>query len=231
MVLSHPDFDHYGGLSYIARHFQPGELWHTGARATGTRYSALLATLRERDIPALVAVRGSSRRIDGVTVEVHHPSAAARQRSNDHSLTLRLSYGNVAVLLPGDLESRGERVLVAHRDDLRSTVLKVPHHGSRSSSSAAFVAAVDPSIAVISSGYRNRYDMPHREIVRTYEERRTLLHRTDRDGAVELRIRPDGRIVVKTGRDRKTRILDIGDTGRPMAPRIHHSGATAAPQL
>jgi competence protein ComEC len=114
-------------------------------------------------------------------------------------MVLRVRYGPFSMILPGDLEEGGEQALLRYGDDLRSTVLKVPHHGSRSSSGAAFLAAVAPRLAVVSSGYRNRFGMPHPEVIEAYRRRRIPLLRTDLDGAITLRVESDGSLRVSTG--------------------------------
>jgi competence protein ComEC len=105
------------------------------------------------------------------------------------------------VLLPGDLETEGERrLLAAEGDGLASAVLKVPHHGSRTSSTGAFLDAVRPRVAVISAGRENHFGLPHPAVVATYVRRGIALHRTDRDGAVSVTIASDGSVKVERHR-------------------------------
>jgi competence protein ComEC len=116
---------------------------------------------------------------------------------NDASLVLRLELAGRAVLFPGDLEADGEGELVGRRDvgdDVRADVLKVPHHGSRTSSSDELVRAVAPSLAVMSLGWRNRFRFPAPEVLARYAARGARVLRTDLDGAVTVTIAPDGRI-------------------------------------
>ena len=103
---------------------------------------------------------------------------------NNNSLVLRLSDGSVHFLLTGDIEKQTEEELVAEGVPLTSDFLKVPHHGSRTSSSQAFLAAVAPRVAVVSVGAANSFGHPAREIVERYEGDGIRLLRTDRDGAV-----------------------------------------------
>jgi competence protein ComEC len=202
LVLSHLDFDHFGGLRFLADEFRPAAFWWNGAAARGVEYGALRGTLRERAVHPLIVRDGFRRTIGGVEIRALHPGTGAVVGSdNDGSLTLQLRYGPTTVLLPGDLEAAGERLLVAaHGSALRSTVLKVPHHGSRTSSSALLLDAVAPRIAVVSAGAGNRFGFPHREVLDAYRRRGTQLWRTDRDGAVLLRITADGAISVDVGR-------------------------------
>jgi competence protein ComEC len=201
LVLSHPDFDHFGGLGFLAGAFAPQAFWWNGEPGSGTRFTALWRALRAADVPMHTLSRGFAQTIDGVDVRVLHPPADGGGSDNNRSLTVQLRYGPTTVLLPGDLEADGERALVAASGPaLRSTVLKVPHHGSRSSSSAALLDAVAPRLAVISVGADNRFAFPQPAVLDAYRRRGIALWRTDRDGAVSLRITAAGAITVTTGR-------------------------------
>jgi competence protein ComEC len=201
LALSHPDFDHFGGLGFLADAFGPRAFWSNGDAGTGPRFALLSEVLRDRAVAQQTLARGFAQTIDGVDVRVLHPSETAAGTDNNRSLTIQLRYGPTSVLLPGDLEALGERALVAESGaGVQSTVLKVPHHGSRSSSSDALLDAVTPRIAVVSVGADNRFGFPHPAVLEAYRRRGIALWRTDRDGAVSLRIAADGGISVTTGR-------------------------------
>ncbi|MGH8737577.1 MAG: ComEC/Rec2 family competence protein, partial [Burkholderiales bacterium] len=144
---------------------------------------------------------------DGVRFELLAPDAgAARGRSgNDSSCVLRVSAGPHAMLLAGDIERAGEASLEAHAQGrLRVAVLLVPHHGSRTSSSPAFIAATAPDWAVFSVGYRNRFRHPSGEVIARYLAAGARIARTDRDGAVSVRLGPAG-VEVEVERTRRAR--------------------------
>ena len=103
-------------------------------------------------------------------------------------LTLRI--GAQAALLTGDVEREGERTLLRRPAALRAQVLKVPHHGSRTSSSSAFLGAVRPEVALVSAGYRNRFNHPHPEVVERYRALGVRLFRTDLHGAIGVEMTP-----------------------------------------
>jgi len=202
LALSHPDFDHYGGLTFLAAAFAPRHLWWNGAAADGAGFAALRRALAATGAPLVHPPVGAEFVIDGVSMRILHPTADDVGPDNDRSLTLQLRYGPTTVLLPGDLEAGGEAALVGRWGKaLRSTVLKVPHHGSRTSSSPPFLDAVAPRIAVASAGAANRFGFPHASVVETYAARGVALWRTDRDGAVRVTITRAGAVAVAGTRE------------------------------
>jgi competence protein ComEC len=194
IALSHPDRDHFGGLTFIVRNFAPTQFWTGGADSEDESYGELLDA---------VSASGARRRlcdsaarpmtIGGVSVRCVGPVHGVSQlKHNNSSMILRLAYGREAFLFAGDVEARGERELVASAAELQANILKVPHHGSHTSSTEAFIAAVHPAIAVISLGYLNYYHFPAQEIVQRYQNNRVEVLRTDNDGEVNVVTDRDG---------------------------------------
>jgi len=187
--------DHWGGLPEIVAGVEVGELWYPAGRcdvpafadfaaelaAAGTRLRPLLAA----DEPAAA---GGGWQVD----VLWPPSSDGACNANDRSLVIAVHFAGHAVLLTGDVEAGAELALARRRDRVAADVLKVPHHGSRSSSTAALLAAVDPRIAVASLGRDNRFGFPHAEVERRYLAHGVVLLRTDRDGAVSVAIGRDG---------------------------------------
>lgn len=191
LVLTHPDRDHYGGLSFLAENFSPREWWSTGATTSGQAFEALSRAVGAAHRVEMRA--GARRTIGGVTLDVLGPESIDSGSDNDGSLVLRVELGGRRLLLTGDIERQAEeRLVTVYAADLRSDLLKVPHHGSRSSSSRSFLAHVRPRLAVASMGFENRFRFPHPEVVQRYAEHGSALWRTDRDGAVRAQIDPDG---------------------------------------
>jgi competence protein ComEC len=202
LVLTHPESDHAGGAAGILRTFPVGEVW-TGSAIAGSATDLWVQEyLRQRRIPhRIVSVGSSPRRWGGATVEVLHPDRSSvrealgvvgrADRPNNRSVVLRVRLGDQAVLLTGDVEVEAERMLVTSGQDLRSQVLKVPHHGSRRSSTEAFLDAVHPMAALVSVGYRNPFRHPHPEVLERYRSLGIQVWRTDRNGAITVEMRPD----------------------------------------
>lgn len=185
LVLSHGDADHTGGAaSVLAQQPQARVL---GSLAPGHP----LRSVR----PIVACAAGQGWQWDGVRFDVLHPppNVAARdakeRSSNAQSCVLRISAArpdgaqDVAALLPGDLERTQEQALVASGAPLRADVLLVPHHGSKTSSSAGFIAAVQPQLALVQSGYRNRFGHPAPAVVERYRERGIPVVATPQCGA------------------------------------------------
>lgn len=132
---------------------------------------------------------------DGVRFELLHPETAQARakKSNDLSCVLKVSAGGRSMLLTGDIERPAEADLLKRiPGSLSSDVLLMPHHGSRTSSSAEFLAAVSPSAAVVPVGYRNRFGHPNAEVLGRYSLMNTRIFRTDRDGAVTVGLSSEG---------------------------------------
>jgi competence protein ComEC len=196
MVLSHPNSDHLNGLTYIAEHFNVQNAWTNGETSQSKGYGIFTETLRRNGVshPRYDALE-RKRFINGANLEILYPEKDFLERrdmepwrnTNNNSLVLKVSYGPHAFLFPGDLLSEGEAVIGRQAlDALASTVLIAPHHGSKSSSTPGFLDQVDPDIVVVSAGWRNRFKLPHPEVLERYARRGIRVFRTDLDGAVRL---------------------------------------------
>jgi competence protein ComEC len=191
VVLSHPHPDHFGGLSAALERVNVGEFWDSGQgerEGAGPAYRALLTSLRARGTrvirPAELCGRPRVFGAAGVSVLAPCPSFVPGRDANDNSIVLALELGQRRALLLGDAEQEEERELVQHWGHaLRSDFLKLGHHGSRTSSSAAFLDVVSPTHVGISCGLRNRFGHPHPETLRALRERGLHSLRTDRHGA------------------------------------------------
>lgn len=190
LVMTHPHPDHLGGLPAVARNFRVGEFWEAERPAGLASYTALERALGSRAVRRTVG-RGFSTRENGTLVEVLNPAASAgpetgSEAENDRSVVLKLTWGGASFLLAGDIGRESEAGLLRSVPDLRARVLKVPHHGSDTSSTAAFLAAVRPEWAVITAGEGNRYDFPRAGVLERYALAGAKVLRTDTDGAVEF---------------------------------------------
>jgi len=184
MVLTHEDMDHVGGALTLLESLQ-----------VDTLASSLPAShpLQAHAPSRRACAAGERWEWDGVRFEFLHPDGpwngrGKRDARNDSSCVLRVSTAGGAMLLTGDIERAAERALLQGNSPLRSEILLVPHHGSRTSSTAEFIAAVAPRWVVLPVGYRNRFGHPAGEVMARYSAAGASVLRTDLDGAVQVRL-------------------------------------------
>ncbi|MEO7111690.1 MAG: ComEC/Rec2 family competence protein, partial [Polyangiaceae bacterium] len=195
VVLSHPHPDHFGGFVSGLQNKTIGEAWDTGQgerESVGGGYAQFFDRLKNEHVPIRHPDEICGDHFFGdarVSVLAPCPSYDPDEPPNDNSLVLKITYGRRAFLFVGDAEHSEEENLLKH-GDLRADVLKVGHHGSRTSSSAPFIAAVSPTEAVISVGSRNRFGHPNPATLSTLAAGGIRVWRTDRDG--EIQVETDG---------------------------------------
>jgi competence protein ComEC len=193
IALTHAHSDHMGGMPAVLRNFRPRVLW-VGTNPDIPAYDALLAEARRLDIPIEAMAAGSAFAFGGTQVEVlapavdYVPEAAAK---NDDSLVLHVAYGRTSVLLEGDAEAPSEQQMLG--EELHSDLLKVGRHGSKTSTTPRFLAAVGPSYAVISVAHHNPYGHPKMEVLKRLQSSGIRTFRTDALGATSFYL--DGRTV------------------------------------
>jgi len=188
VAVSHADLDHRGGVPAVLGALPVAEVWLPfGARADPD-FAALRAAAAARGVRVVERGAGAgSVDLGGLRVTpLWPPRELGGASRNDRSLVLRIDVAGRRVLLPGDLEAAGEAALLAGGADLRADLLKLAHHGSRSSSGEAFLAAVDPLVAVASAPYRGRFAMPHPTVLARAGRRGIPVWWTGRDGAVAV---------------------------------------------
>jgi competence protein ComEC len=194
-VLSHPHTDHVGGAASVLRAMHPLRYIDGGFPGPAESYRASLDAARAADVRWVRAHPGDSLTIDGVALTFLAPDSAWTASLDDPNLASVVTLvrvGDVRMLLMGDAERPEEEWLLAHeRDALRADILKVGHHGSRTSSSPDFLDAVQPRLALVSVGAGNSYHLPTPEVMRALAARGAQVLRTDRLGTIIART--DGR--------------------------------------
>ena len=181
IAATHAHEDHSGGLAALLENFRPRELW------VGTNPApALLEGARKLGMRVVFMTEGPEFAYGGASLQVLSPSPDVHppKAGNNDSLVLHITYGRRSFLLTGDLESVQEQRLLLSGRPLHADVLKVGHHGSRTSTGAEFLAAVAPSVALISAGFDNSFGHPHADVLTRLGARGVAILRTDRDGWV-----------------------------------------------
>jgi competence protein ComEC len=190
--MTHPDTDHITGLVEVLKRYRVDGWLDNGQAGDDAVYAECQTLLEEQGVAHHTVHAGDRLALGaGITLEVLHPPlepmAGTDADDNNNSLVLRLRWGDASLLLTGDVEAAAERLLVAAGQPLDAGVLKVAHHGSGGSSTADFLAAVDPLYAVISAGADNRFGHPQAAVLeRLGALGGVTVLRTDEVGTVEF---------------------------------------------
>ena len=186
LVATHPHADHIGGLPDVLAQYQVSEIWASGDTATSQTYQSFATAVATEGATVREVERGYTTQIEGLGLAVLNPTSALTGDPNEDSVVFGLTCGGVSVLLAGDATSDSEASILAAGLALDSDVLKVGHHGSSTSTSSAFLAAVTPKDAVISVGTSNTYGHPTQATLDRLAAAGVTVYRTDQDGTVVL---------------------------------------------
>lgn len=184
-VASHAHEDHIGGYQTVISQFSIGTFYDSGYPSTSSTYEKLLTTIDQKNIKFVTPLAGQTINLDpAITIEVLSPNGKNRGEIHDNILVLRLVYGKTSILLTGDMPDTLEKKISSSLKP--TTVLKVGHHGSKTSTSTSFLTIIKPEVAVISVGTGNTYDHPAPETLKRIQATGAKTFRTDRDGTVTI---------------------------------------------
>ena len=198
VVGTHPHADHIGAMEKIVTHYKIGAYYMPDAQNQTRMFENLLDALTEHNINVKQAAGGKTSAIkwdEDVELTILSPLPGVDYDDlNDWSVILHVQYGDTSILLTGDAESFAEKAALKALPEeyFRANILKLGHHGSSSSSSDAFLDAVDPDIAVVSLGKDNDYGHPHKEVVTELKNRDIPLYRTDTQGTIHITLDGEG---------------------------------------
>ena len=202
VLATHPDADHIGGLPKVFDDFSVGTFFDPGTSSQTKTYQSLMQKVAAEGSPYLYALHGTRIMLDPtipVYADVLYPDRVVKHTkdTNGQSIVLRLVYGETSFVLTGDAPIATESTLVARSasEPIRSNVLKLGHHGSRTASSTAFLRAVAPEVAIISAGKNNSYGHPHAEVLRALKNLNILYLATYDEGNIVYK--SDGKTVTR----------------------------------
>jgi competence protein ComEC len=185
VLLTHPHHDHIAGLTAVLDNFRIGQLW-VGRDEDTAEYRSLMAEARAKHIPVIHEIEGDTLDWGGVKGRILWPAdpSLSSTAANDDSVVLRLGDKRIHYLLTGDIEHAAEKAITEEHEPVSADFLKVPHHGSKTSSTDAFLDAVRPQVAAISVGQNNPYGHPSPEVVGRYDHDGVRLLMTESNGAI-----------------------------------------------
>ena len=189
-IITNPDADHISGFLDVLKIYKVGKVFEPGTLTDSKVYQNLKDEIKKNNIPNILAKRGMRLNLGGgAVIDILFPDRDVSSWStNDGSIVAKLSYGNTSVMLTGDATIRTEEIILKENlKSLDSTILKVGHHGSRTSTSPEFVKTVSPEYAFISNGKDNKYGHPHKETLDTLISFGAKIFRTDLLGAIIMK--------------------------------------------
>ena len=191
LLITNPDADHIGGFLDVLKVYKVGQVYEAGTWNESKIYESLKNKIQEKDIPVSLAKKGM--RLDlggGAVLDILFPDRDVSDwTTNDGSVVMRLTYGETSIMLTGDATSETERLVLESNilEDLDVDILKVGHHGSRTSTSENFVQTLTPDYAIISSDGGKKYGHPHKETLETLNSFGVEILRTDILGSIIMK--------------------------------------------
>ena len=193
IILTHPEFDHLSGLNEILKKYKVSNILWTGIVRDTAEYKEWKKLIEEEKAEIFIAKAGQKILWESETnnyMEVLYPfenlEGKVFEDSNNTSIISKLVFGKNSFLFTGDAYKNVEGELINKKAEIDSDVLKVSHHGSKTSSSEEFIKSVSPQIAVISAGIGNKYGHPHQEVLELLEKYDIKILRTDKDGDIKI---------------------------------------------
>jgi len=190
VVLTHPHYDHYAGLSEVIKRYKIKNILITGVNAKDNGYIELLALIKEKKINTYFAESYTDFKFGEVYFDIIYPFDSIKgetfSKLNNSSISMHIFYKNKSILLNGDLEKEGEKDLIENVKNLKANIFKASHHGSKTANTLDFLQRVKPEIAIIQVGKNNKFNHPHAETIKTFKALGIKYFRTDLNGTKEF---------------------------------------------
>ena len=182
VVGTHPHEDHIGGLDDIINNFKINNFYMPDVITTTLTFEEVLDALENNNVNLTIPKENNSFSLGEANIEVLHVGDESESDLNNTSIILKVTYQNISFLLTGDAESKIINELDS--SDLKTTVLKLGHHGSITSTNETILEKASPQVAIISAGVNNQYGHPHQEVLNLLQQNNIKTYRTDQDGTI-----------------------------------------------
>lgn len=198
MMVSHFDNDHVGGLMYVLENLKVKNILISKQSKDSKEYKEFIQIAKKRKIKVITIKQGDAIKIENdISFYILYPTAKLEfDDLNNNSIVAKMTYKNFSILFTGDIEKEAEsKILKKYNTDiLQSTVIKIAHHGSKTSTTEGFIDLVNPKIALIGAGKDNNFGHPNKEVLDRIENLGSKIYRTDMHGEISLKVNREGRI-------------------------------------
>ncbi len=197
IIISHFDSDHATGVAQILGKIDVSSIILTRQLEENDIYRHILSIAKEKKIKLIYVKEGDVLKIGGIKISIIHPEnkLMINNPMNNNSIVCKVEYNSFSMLLTGDIEMEAEELILRKNINLKADVLKVAHHGSKTSTTGEFLKAINPKVALIGVGKNNNFGHPSNEVIQRLKENGTRIYRTDENGEISITVNKKGRII------------------------------------
>ena len=197
VIISHFDEDHATGVAQILGKIDVSSIILTRQLEENDIYRHILSIAKEKKIKLIYVKEGDVLKIGGIKISIIHPEnkLMINNPMNNNSIVCKVEYNSFSMLLTGDIEMEAEELILRKNINLKADVLKVAHHGSKTSTTGEFLKAINPKVALIGVGKNNNFGHPSNEVIQRLKENGTRIYRTDENGEISITVNKKGRII------------------------------------
>lgn len=198
MMLSHLDSDHCQAGIYILKNMKVKNLIICKQAKDSQLYKQITQICKEKQINTIYVQKGDKFKIQSLIIEILHPNEnlISENPLNNNAIVCKVTFNNTKILFTGDIEKIAEDKL--KKEDLKADILKVGHHGSKTSTTEEFLNKINPKIALIGVGLNNKFGHPNNEVIQRLKDKNIKIYRTDQNGEIKIKIKEKGRTIIKT---------------------------------